>query len=318
MRVVPLALRWATAVLGVSAAAVVAQSEPPAFPVSSVAVSVYAVVSDDDGRLVPGLTRDAFRLWEDGVPQAIEHFSLGSDMPLSLGLLIDTSPSQTATLGAQRVEAKKFLASVLGRGDRALVMRFDLSIELLQGFSDDVSLLSRAVDLVGISPGASGLLPGRPGRGRSGTRLLDALSFAASELMKGAHGRKVIVLVTDGVDRGSLVKRRAALDACDRAEVIVYGVAVADPAFYWLRDESFDGLEVLGRLTGATGGRAVRTDHGLETATAFADIARELRAHYRLGYSPRPGVRQGLRRIEVRVSPSAYRVRTRRGYYSPG
>ncbi len=291
----------------------------PTFSVASVVVDVYAVVTDRNGRLVSDLEQGDFELREDGVPQTIAHFSRGTDLPLSLGVLIDTSPSQARALPAEREEARAFVAGVLAPGDQAFVMRFDLDVELLQGFTGELAQLSRAIDRTRVNTADRSLLPDRTGRARGGTRLHDALYLASNELMKTELGRKVAVLVTDGVDQGSVVKRRTALEAAEKAEVIVYAVSVSDPVFYWARDESFEGEASLAVLAHETGGRLVRVEGGRDTAAAFREIALELRAHYRLGYSPGSGGRDGsFHRIEVRVLTGGYKVRTRRGYYTRG
>jgi VWFA-related protein len=318
------AASWAGCLLGLLAVAPAAHQEEerpvtpaPTFPVASLAVNVYAVVTDREGHLVSGLSREDFELREDGVPQALEHFAQGTGMPLSLGMLIDTSPSQAGALPAEREEAQRFLSSVLGPGDQAFVMRFDLDVELLQSFTGEMPLLTRAIDRTRVNTGDRSLLPGATGRARGGTRLHDALYLASNELMKSEVGRKVVVLVTDGVDQGSLVKRGTALEAAERADVIVYAVAVSDPAFYWVRDEDFEGEAALARLSSETGGRVVPVDGTRDTAAAFREIAVELHAHYRLGYSPTSGRRDGsFHRIQVRVATGKYKVRTRRGYYA--
>ncbi len=291
----------------------------PTFSVASVAVDLYAVVTDRNGRLVSDLEQADFEVRDDGVPQTLAHFSRGTDLPLSLGILVDTSPSQLRALFAEREEAKAFVGGVLAAGDQAFVMRFDLDVELLQGFTGDLALLRQAIDRTRINTSERSLLPDPTGKARGGTRLHDALYLAANELMKAELGRKVVILVTDGVDQGSMVKRRTALEAAERADLIVYAVSVSDPAFYWVRDQSFEGEASLARLAGETGGRLVQVGDGRDSGAAFREIAVELRAHYRLGFSPSGGGRDGsYHRIEVRVVRGAFKVRTRRGYFARG
>jgi VWFA-related protein len=287
---------------------------PPILEIATVTrvVDVYATVQDARGHLVTGVGRDAFELRENGVPQQVDYFANETDAPLSLGLVIDTSASQAQLLPTEQEKAGAFLRSVLVASDRAFVMCFDQEVVLVQGLTNDASLLARAIDTVRGDRG-SGPIPAHPSKGRPrGTRLYDAIQ-QASALLRGQKGRKVLVLLTDGEDQGSRLTRAAALEAAERAEVIVYSVLVADPLFYWVRGREFEGEKALAELQAKTGGWMVRP----ETAQGLEDIAAELRAQYRLGYSPRTARYDGsFRRIEVRLRGIHYTVRARRGYYA--
>jgi VWFA-related protein len=270
-------------------------------------VDVYAVVADGHGRLVTGLEKHAFELREDGVPQRIDLFARETDAPLSLGLVVDTSASQAGLLPAERTRARAFLEAVLGPGDEAFLMRFDREVEITQGFTGDRAQLARALDALQVD---RGLAPadGPP----RGTRLYDAIHQAAIGPMSGRRDRKVLVLLTDGEDQGSLVTRTAALEAAERAGVIVYSVLVAEPAFYWARGRGFQGEEALSALLRKTGGWLVRE----ETSDGLAAVAAELRAQYRLGYAPARGYDGTYRRIQVRARTGRYKVRARQGYFA--
>jgi VWFA-related protein len=277
-------------------------------------VDVYAIVTDGQGRPVPGLVREQFELRESGKRQQIDYFTLASDVPLSLGLLIDTSASQAATLPAERDEAKAFLRAVLSADDEAFVLSFDRDFALLQPFSGDMALLTLAIDSLHVDEPstATATSPSAAGRAR-GTRLLDAVQHASSKLMSGRRGRKVLVLLTDGEDQGSVAHRKDALEAAERAGVILYAVIAADPAFYWVRGRDFRGEAALASLVGKTGGHLVRPGNG----AGLAAISAEMRAQYRLGYTPSDARSDGsFRRIEVRLRGVHHRVRARRGYYA--
>jgi len=273
-------------------------------------VDVYAVVTDSQGRLVSGLRREQFELREDGERQALDYFARETDAPLSLGLVVDTSASQAGLLLEERASARSFLASVLDPSDQAFVMRFDREVSVLQGLTADASALGRALDGLRADVGGSAAPRGGP----RGTRLYDAIHQASSELLHGQRGRKVLVLVTDGEDQGSRVSRREALEAAERAEVIVYSVLAADPAFYWARGRDFTGDAGLASLLRKTGGWLVRS--GAEAAAGLETVAAELRAQYRLGYVPQRGYDGSYRRIDVRVRGGRYGVRARRGYFA--
>jgi len=288
---------------------------PPILEITTVTrvVDVYATVKDAQGRLVTSLGRDRFELREDGVRQQVDYFAHETDAPLSLGLVIDTSASQAQLLATEREKARAFLHTVLGASDRAFVMRFGQEVVLLQGLTADIALLARGIDAVqadaGSSPSSADLSEGRRPRG---TRLYDAIQ-QASALLSGQKGRKVLVLLTDGEDQGSRVTRGAALEAAERAEVIVYSVLVADPIFYWARGRDFRGEAALEALQARTGGWMVRP----ESTRGLEEIASELRAQYRLGYTPRTARYDGsFRRIEVRLHDGRHAVRARRGYYA--
>jgi len=285
---------------------------PPVLEITTMArvVDVFATVKDTEGRLITSLPREEFELLEDGVPQDVAYFSHQTDAPLSLGLLIDTSASQAQLLPAEREKAREFLDAVLGPSDRAFVMHFDREIEVLQELTGDALRLSAALEAV---RGDSGSAPGESSDGRTaGTRLYDAM-HRASTALQGEKGRKVIVVVTDGEDQGSRVGREAALEATERAEVIVYSVLVANPVFYWIRNRAFEGEAALETFHRRTGGLMVHP----EATGGFERIASELRSQYRLGYTPRrPRYDGSFRRITVRLRDGGYSVRARRGYYA--
>jgi VWFA-related protein len=276
-------------------------------------VDVYATVRDARGRLVTGLGREQFELREDGVLQQVDYFAHESDAFLSLGLVIDTSASQAGLLAAEREKARAFLRTVLGASGQAFVMRFDREVVLVQGLTSEAPLLERAIDSVRVDPASAPVPAGSSGTRRPrGTRLYDAIC-QASEFLSGQKGRKVLVLLTDGEDQGSHATRGAALEAAERAEMVIYSVIVADPLFYWGRGRDFKGEAALAALQQKTGGWMVRP----EAARGLEEIASELRAQYRLGYTPRTARYDGsFRRIEVRLRGVRHTVRARRGYYA--
>jgi len=286
--------------------------------VSTVVVNVYAIVKDKGGRLIPNLNKEDFKLTEDHAPQQIRYFSRATDSRLTLGIMIDTSASQEQLLATEQEQARAFIQQVLRPKDLAFVLRFDLEVELLQDFTSEQRLLGRAIDSAVINEGRYQLLP-QPTAGASvgGTHLYDALYLASNELMKSNVGRKVLIMLTDGEDQGSKVTSNQALEAAEKADVIIYSVALTDDSFYWAQDLTFRGNSVLKKLSEGTGGQMVRVNHMRDTGAAFREIADELRAQYFLGYSPSNKLRDGsFRKIRVRVRNRNYRVRVRRGYYA--
>ena len=196
-------------------------------------VNVLATVRDKQGRIVRDLTKDDFTLAEDGRPQTIRYFSAQTDLPLTLGLLVDVSESQRRLLATERGASVRFLDQVL-REDRdfAFVIHFTREVELLQDLTASRKLLQSAVDAIGNPPprppGRAGVGRGQPraggnsrggrrspqGGGRrgaggvAGTALHDAVLLASDELMKKQKGRKALILLSDGVDSGSKVRSR--------------------------------------------------------------------------------------------------------------
>jgi VWFA-related protein len=255
--------------------------------VSTEVVNVYAVVEDRKKHLIPNLTKDDFEIAEDKAPQEIRYFSRETDTPLTLGIMVDTSPSQGRVLDIEKQEAKAFLQQVLRPKDMAFVLHFDVEVELLQDFTSDSRLLARAIGETAINGGGRGVLPSPVPTADVGgaTHLYDAIYLAANELMKNEVGRKVLIMLTDGEDQGSRVKLNAALEAAQKSDVIIYSVAIIDRAFYWGHVMGFGGDSVLKKLSEETGGRVIQVDRARDTAGAFQQIADELRTQYLLGYT---------------------------------
>jgi VWFA-related protein len=292
---------------------------PGTLKVTTQVVNVYAVVRTKKHRLVPNLNKEDFELQEDGVPQDIRYFSRETDTPLTLGIMIDTSPSQIQVLDAEKTEAKAFLQQVLRPKDLAFVLHFDVQVELLQDFTASLRLLDSAIDETQINGGAHGVLPSPLPTGDSGgaTHLYDAVYLASHELLKNEIGRKVLILLTDGEDQGSMEKLDAALEAAQKADVIIYSIAIVDRQFYWVHDMGFSGDSVLKKLSEETGGTVIRVNRMKDTSAAFQEIADELRTQYLLGYTPTNTKADGsFRKIEVRVRHDNYKVQARRGYYA--
>lgn len=289
--------------------------------VTTEVVNVYSIVREKKGRLVSDLKQEDFELFEDGKRQEIGYFSRETDTPLTMGILIDTSPSQVRVLGVEQEEANRFLQQVMRpKKDLTFVLHFDLEVELLQDFTDNLTSLARAIDDTVIRGGARGPLPAPvPTASVGGTHLHDAVYLASAEMMRGQVGRKVLILLSDGVDQGSSMKRERAIEAAQKADVIIYSVDASDPEFYWRRGGGFRSSSDLTKYSEETGGRVIRVDRPEKTAAAFQEIADELRTQYLLGYSPTNPSRDGsFRKIRVNVRGRNLKIQARNGYYAPG
>ncbi len=292
-------------------------ASPPVFKVQTEVVNVYAVVKDKKGRLVPDLTRNDFELTEDGTPQQIRYFARDTSAPLTLCIMIDTSPSQGRVLSTEQRQAEAFLQQVMQPKDLASVLHFDVQVELLQDFTASLPMLSHAVDETVINGGGLGPMPGTFPHTGGATHLYDAVWLASNDLMKNEVGRKVMILLTDGQDQGSSETLNGALQAAMNTDSMVYSVDIVDRGFYGF--SGYNGDSVLQKLSGETGGTVIRVTRRKNAAEAFNEIANELRSQYWLGYTPTNQARDGTyRRIQVRVRTGNYKVQARQGYYAPG
>jgi VWFA-related protein len=320
----------ATAMLGVAATATIARqtTENPS-PAGTLRVDVdlvnlYCTVKDARGALVTDLGEQEFEVWEDGRKQKLRYFARETNRPLTLGLLMDTSGSQAAVLAAEKDIAAQFLRRVLRTSDLAMLMTFDVNVDLLQDFTSDAGRMERALRRAQINAPGSPVNPGPlPPSGPAGTRLFDAVYLGAKDKLGPETGRKALLVISDGLDRGSKVNIQQALAAAQRSDVIVYAIVVGDPAGYgnpqYKQQEWMEiGRKNLDLLATETGGRAYTVRSPDRLKDAFDQIAAELRSQYNLAYTPSSRVRDGhFRKLEVRVKRAGLRVQARRGYYAP-
>jgi VWFA-related protein len=211
---------------------------------STIAVDVKVVtlpvtVRDKHGKIVRDLTKDDFTLQEDGRPQTIKYFSQDANLPLTLGLLVDTSRSQTNVLEAERNASRSFLDQMMVKEkDKAFLIHFDREVELLQDLTSSREKLQAALELLKSpsdreqSNDPSDSDDSRSGSGshhRGGTELYDAVYLASNELMKKQEGRKALIILSDGVDRGSKTYLESAIESAQRADTVVYSIYFAEP-----------------------------------------------------------------------------------------
>jgi VWFA-related protein len=212
-------------------------------------VNVLATVRDKHGKIMNGLTKDDFALTEDGRPQTIRYFSRETDLPLTLGLLVDTSMSQRRVLGEERSASQSFLAQMLREDkDKAFVIHFDREVELLQDLTASHEKLQAALESLeapqfsrtsgGNYPSGGGGSSG-PGSGGGqgrhhggGTLLYDAVYLASDELMEKQQGRKALIVLSDGVDNGSKETLEESIESAQRANTVVYSILFKDDAAY--------------------------------------------------------------------------------------
>lgn len=285
-------------------------------------VQLFFNVKDKKGGLIPSLPKENFQLLEDGKPQTVKYFSAESNLPLTLGILIDSSASQENVLGMEQQVGGTFLSQLLREKDMAFVMDFNIGVSLLQDFTSSVRKLKTALNSVRINNGGQvGSVPGMgggpvPTMGTpKGTLLYDAVYLASHDQMGQQVDRKALILLTDGQDQGSQYKIKDAVEAAQKADTIVYVLLCADRGFYGFGGYSGEGE--MKKLTAETGGRVIDVGNKPEKLrAAFDQISQELRSQYYIGYVPTNGLKDGgFRKVEVR-SKEPYKIQARSGYYA--
>jgi VWFA-related protein len=346
--------------------AAVPQAAAPAstITVDAKLVIVPAIVRDKKNALVPNLTRDNFVLQVDSKPQTIRYFDHDSNVPLTLGLLIDTSGSVRNVLDDERTASSTFLDKMLApERDQAFVIQFAHSVELLQDVTNSRPKLQQALKEVDTpSPtlqrtGDSGNTNdqqqndhhgyGRQGPQGGGTALYDAVYLASDEVIAKQQGRRALILLTDGDDRGSLKSLTQAIEAAQRADTMIYaiyykgedhgnfnpgfpggrhgGMGMPGQHFGGQRPGGYgqqrpDGKKILERMCGETGGRVYEVSKKETLDKIYAEIGEELRSQYRLGFTPSTeAASEGYHLINITLAGQAAKdkdqVFGRDGYY---
>lgn len=351
--------------------------DPLTIPVDVKVVTLPVTVRDKHGQIIRNLTKDDFVLEEDGRPQTIRYFSQESNLPFVLGLLVDTSLSQSNVLQQEREASKSFLNQMLTNAkDKAFLIHFDREVELLQDLTDSREKLQSALDLLktstplrdnpdneGSSPGSRTDDDSRPQsrsgsrmHKRAGTLLYDAVFLSSDELMKKQQGRKAVVILSDGVDRGSKTSLEGAVEAAQRADTQVYAIYFADtrqeqqggfehphgggtgrPGVGWPgggwpgggggrrgggqrspEGARVDGKKILERISRETGGRLFEVSKKETVSQIYSTVAEELRTQYSLGYTPTKdeAAVPGYHKITLEARKKDLKVQTREGYYA--
>ena len=292
------------------------QTKAPTVKAEVDLVNLFATVRDKNKRVVTDLKQDDFKVFEDGHEEKIAFFAKEVQLPITLGLLLDTSVSEENMLPAIQDAGSRFLHRVMKKGDEALVISFDTDVDLLADFTDDRGILDRAIRKARINTAGGGYIAGNPGPvpiTGGGTNLYDAIYLACSEKLNGEAGRKAIVVVTDAEDTGSKVKLEEAIESAQRTDTVIHVLFVADRWHYG------GGRPDIGhKLAEETGGRMISVSSEKKIEEAFDQISEELRSQYTLGYYPSNTSRDGkFRKVRVETDHSDYKVLARRGYYAP-
>ncbi len=277
-------------------------------------VNLYVTVRDKNKRILPDLTKEDFQIFEDGQAQAIDSFAREVNLPLTFGMLIDTSISQERVLSMEQDAADRFLGRVLRAKDLAFVLSFDINVDLLGDYTGERSELMRAIQRARIN---SPLPDGPVARsGPAGTKLYDAIYAACKDRLAGEAGRKALIILTDAVDAGSQVPLEEALEVAQRTDTVIHIIGVADYGFYGWGGYSGEGYAK--KLAEQTGGRSIFVNNEKKLEEAFTQISEELRTQYVLGYYPTNRTKDGkFRKIEIKIKRDAAKVLARKGYYAP-
>lgn len=332
-------------------------------------VNLPVVVRDKKGALVQGLTKADFSLQVDGHPQVIHYFDIDTNLPLTLGLLVDTSLSQRNVIDEERNASSAFLDQMLKTPkDQAFVIQFARQVELLGDLTNSHPKLQAALkqidtpspDSQASSDPDSNDSGDRRGTRRShagGTALYDAVFLAADELMEKQKGRKALIVLSDGVDRGSKESLNKALESAQRADTIIYAIYFKGEQSQqqdWSRrgggglggrfpgggypgggypggrggggypggpsrgsENQVDGKKILRQMSEETGGRLFEVSRKLTVAQIYDQIAEELRAQYRLGYTPDQATSaEGYHQVDLTAHRKDLYIQTRDGYYA--
>ncbi len=277
-------------------------------------VNVFVTVRDHHNEIVTGLSKSDFRVFEDGVEQKVAYFDKEMNLPLTLAILMDTSGSMSNNLLAEQDAASRFVHDVLRKGDEALVMSFDLDVNLLADFTEDPNVLENAIRRTRINAAGPVITAGTvPQNGVIGTDLYDAIYLACTDELSSQAGRKAIIVLTDAEDNGSKESMDDAIAAAQKADAVIHFILVIDPSA-----TNGTGPGVAHDMASETGGRVIRAHNSDSLDNAFDQIAEELRSQYVLGYYPTNTRRDGTyRKIKVEVDQPGDRILARKGYFAP-
>jgi VWFA-related protein len=320
--------------------------QQPAISVETNIVTVFASVHDKHGKSISTLTKDDFVLDEDGRPQTISYFARENDLPLTLGLLVDTSLSQRHVLDQERSASGSFVDHALreDKKDQAFLIHFDHEVELLQDLTSSHKKLESALGLLQTPELEDASQGGGHHRG-GGTLLYDAVYLASEDMMKKQQGRKALIILTDGDDRGSKVGLSSAIESAQRANTVVYSILFKDEHDYGQRggygggspggwgghgggggggrrypqqdEQRPDGKKILTRISKETGGRLFEVSKKQTVDQIYDEIQQELRDQYILGYVPDKSPNSGdYRKIHVVTKQKDLSVQARDGYYA--
>lgn len=277
-------------------------------------VTLTATVIDKNGRPRTDLKRDDFNIYEDGALQKLDYFNTGDRIPMSLGIIFDTSGSMEDKIDGVQDAVEHFVKSV-APGDEIFLVRFSDDADLIQDFNDEKKRILRSIQ---------DLIP------RGSTALYDAVLLGLQKIADGRYRKRALLLLTDGNDTNSSVKFEDIVGLARKSEVVIYGLGIDHGEKGSVHSGTFDAqvkdtvdMRTLRALADATGGNAYYLENAHEGGRdrvdeAAGEVAAELKQQYTLGYYPTNQKKDGgFRQIVVELKDKSLRVRTKRGYYAP-
>jgi VWFA-related protein len=296
------------------------QQEPPTFSTEVKVVNLLANVRGKNGELIRDLAKEDFLLSEDGRPQTIRYFARETELPLTIGLMVDTSMSQGRVIEAERAASYRFADQVLREDkDRVFVVQFDMSVEIRQKLTSSRRDLEKALETVN-TPSNRQLELQRNG----GTLLYEAVGIAARDIMRRQEGRKALIVLSDGVDFGSEIPVSTAIEEAQRSDTLIYSIVFSDATFY---GGSLGGLPggigepngraVLERMSRETGGSCFEVSKRLSLEQIFHAIQDELRSQYSLGFvSDQPVRISEFRKLQLKMKNKNLAVQSQTRYWA--
>ncbi|MDE3197235.1 MAG: VWA domain-containing protein [Acidobacteriota bacterium] len=280
-----------------------AQEPEPTFTSNVKVVSILATVLDRQKRIVHDLGKDDFTVMENGRPQALKYFSRDTDLPLTLGLMVDTSMSQSRVMDAERAASYRFLDRVLRPDkDQVFILHFDMDVKIDQALTNSLGDLRKALAYVDTPTRAQ--LEAQYG---GGTLLFDAVVRASHEFLGTRQGRKAVIVMSDGGENGSDAGMQDAIDAAHKSDTMVYSILFGGS----------EGRRILQRMSHETGGGYFEVSKKFTIDQVFAAIQDELRSQYNLGYVSDVPVRiSEFRKLAVAVKEAGYTVQARDRYWA--
>jgi VWFA-related protein len=288
-------------------------------------VSLYFTAYGKNNAPLDDLKKDDCTLFEDRVAQTTKSFEQVKDLPLTLGVLLDTSGSQTKVLPLEQQTGTAFLKRILTPKDEAFLISFDVNVDLLTDYTNNARELESAMNKAEINVGGGFGGGGIPGLGQGpvgnqtsrGTLLYDAVYLAAHDKMHQESGRKVLILLTDGEDEGSQENMNGALEAAQKSNVLIYVILIADRAGYLNAGMDYQGAAAMRKMTEDTGGRLIDVgNNGKKLEDAFQQIEDELRTQYLASYTPIDPSHDGSFRLINVKCEGASKIQARKGYYA--
>ncbi len=278
-------------------------------------VNLYFSARDKSG-FITNLKKDDCNIYENKELQVIKNFTQEKKLPLTIGILLDTSGSQENVLQIEQSSGAEFLKDVLTPKDEAFLISFDINVDLLADYTNSPRELQRALDKAKINTGVgTGSVTGVADP--KGTLLYDAVYLAAHDKLRQEAGRKVLVLLTDGGDQGSQETLKTATEAAQKSNAIVYVILIADRQFYASQGAIYTGSGQMDQLARDTGGRVINVgNNARKLQEAFDQIQDELRTQYLLSYTPKNLEFDGKFRTLNLDCGKGIKIQTRKGFYA--